>query len=134
MGVSYDAPALDFVYKLCEYGGEGRTKLSTGKPILPGRKQVFRAEEGSRAAGDTIARAGESLPGHPLLRLMMKNGRRVADAASDLQQARDHAARAIARLPARVTGLEAAAPPYPVVISAALEDYHDRTKQRIRAG
>jgi nicotinate phosphoribosyltransferase len=134
MGVSYDAPALDFVYKLCEYGGEGRTKLSTGKPILPGRKQVFRAEEGGQAAGDTIARAGESLAGRPLLRLMMKEGRRVADAGPDLQQARDHAARAIARLPARVTGLAAAAPPYPVVISAALDAYHERTKQRSPRG
>jgi nicotinate phosphoribosyltransferase len=42
MTVSGDAPALDIAYKLSEYGGQGRTKLSRNKPILPGRKQVFR--------------------------------------------------------------------------------------------
>jgi nicotinate phosphoribosyltransferase len=39
MGVSDDAPALDIAYKLSEYGGEGRTKLSRHKHILPGRKR-----------------------------------------------------------------------------------------------
>src|SRR5690606_6081004 len=49
MGVSADAPSLDLVYKLAEYAGVGRVKLSPGKPILPGRKQVFRVEEEGRA-------------------------------------------------------------------------------------
>jgi nicotinate phosphoribosyltransferase len=44
MGVSADAPSLDIVYKLAEYGGRGRLKLSTGKRLLPGPKQVFRVE------------------------------------------------------------------------------------------
>ncbi|MBX6365994.1 MAG: nicotinate phosphoribosyltransferase, partial [Gemmatimonadetes bacterium] len=47
MGVSSDAPALDgMAYKLTEYAGRGRTKLSTGKFVYPGRKQVWRVEEG----------------------------------------------------------------------------------------
>ncbi|RMD87230.1 MAG: nicotinate phosphoribosyltransferase, partial [Alphaproteobacteria bacterium] len=45
MGVADDAPALDIVYKLCAYGGRGRTKLAEGKPIRRGRKQVFRHRE-----------------------------------------------------------------------------------------
>ena len=42
LAVSGDAPALDIVYKLTEFGGEGRVKLSVGKRSLPGRKQIFR--------------------------------------------------------------------------------------------
>ncbi|HEX2163903.1 MAG TPA: nicotinate phosphoribosyltransferase, partial [Thermoanaerobaculia bacterium] len=49
MGVSQDAPTLDAVYKLTSYAGRGRMKVSPGKETLPGRKQVFRVEEGGRA-------------------------------------------------------------------------------------
>jgi nicotinate phosphoribosyltransferase len=31
----------------CACAGKGRLKLSTGKPVLPGRKQVFRVSEES---------------------------------------------------------------------------------------
>ena len=48
MGVSSDVPDLDIAYKLAQYAGEGRIKLSSGKPILPGAKQVFRQREGGR--------------------------------------------------------------------------------------
>jgi nicotinic acid phosphoribosyltransferase len=65
MSVSDDAPALDIAYKLSEYGGEGCTKLSRHKPILPGRKQIFRQEKEGKAVGEIIARAGEQLQGRP---------------------------------------------------------------------
>ena len=68
LAVSGDAPALDIVYKLTEFGGEGRVKLSVGKRSLPGRKQIFRNFEHDIAVGDMIARAEETLPGTPLLR------------------------------------------------------------------
>ena len=44
MSVSADAPCLDIAYKLTEYAGVGRTKLSSLKSTMPGRKQVFRQE------------------------------------------------------------------------------------------
>lgn len=124
MGVSDDAPALDIAYKLSEYGGEGRTKLSRHKPILPGRKQVFRQEKDGRAVGDVIGRAGEQIDGRPLLRAVMRGGRQLADAVSNLQSIRRHAAEELARLPPHITALEPSDPPYPVSISAALEEYH----------
>jgi nicotinate phosphoribosyltransferase len=132
MGVSHDAPALDFVYKLAEYRGEGRTKLSTGKPVLPGRKQVFRREDRDRDVGDLIGRAGEPLPGRPLLTLVMKDGRRVPDADQDLQRARERAAREVARLPPAVRALDPADPPYPVEVSHVLHAYHEETQRRVR--
>ena len=77
MGVSADAPYLDIVYKLTSYAGEGRVKLATNKPVLPGRKQVFRMSDGDSDTGDTIARAGEDLPGRPLLEQVMRDGKRL---------------------------------------------------------
>ena len=77
MGVSDDAPVLDVAYKLCEYGGEGRVKLSVGKPVLPGRKQVYRQADGNGDARDVIARRDETLPGRPLLQQVMSGGRRL---------------------------------------------------------
>ena len=75
MGVSADAPYLDIVYKLASYAGEGRVKLATDKPVLPGRKQVFRMSDGERDTGDTIARADEDLPGRSLLEQVMRGGK-----------------------------------------------------------
>src|SRR5437764_5206555 len=49
MGVSEDAPSLESVYELVEYGGRPVMKLSTGKITTPGPKQVFRG-----APGDVI--------------------------------------------------------------------------------
>jgi nicotinate phosphoribosyltransferase len=134
MGVSHDAPALDFVYKLSEYGGEGRTKLSVGKPVLPGRKQVFRQDGGEQAIGDVIGRAEESLAGRELLILMMKDGRRTADADADVHRARERAARELARLPSAVRSLDPATPPYPVRVSEALRRHHEETKRRTGVG
>ena len=120
MGVSEDAPSLDLAYKLCAYAGRGRSKLSPGKPILPGRKQVFRTER-----GDVIARSGETLPGRPLLRPVMQDGRRVPGTRDDLDAIRARAAAEVAALPAAVRALEPAAEPYPVDVSADLAAYRD---------
>ena len=68
---------LDIAYKLSEYSGKGRLKLSSGKPVLPGRKQIFRVEEDGRDVRDTIARAGEALSGRPLLVTVMRNGKHL---------------------------------------------------------
>jgi nicotinate phosphoribosyltransferase len=131
MGVSADAPALDIAYKLSEYGGEGRTKLSRHKPILPGRKQVLRQEKEGKAVGDLIARAGEQLEGRALLRPVMRGGRRTPDGVEDLQASRRRAAEELAKLPAHVTSLEPADPQYPVRTSAALEQHHEEVRNRV---
>ncbi|HUO55226.1 MAG TPA: nicotinate phosphoribosyltransferase, partial [Rhodoblastus sp.] len=77
MSVSADAPALDIVYKLTEYDGVGRMKLSATKSTLPGRKQVFRATRNGAAAGDVIASYGEKFEGAPLLAPVMRGGKRL---------------------------------------------------------
>ncbi|ATB35186.1 nicotinate phosphoribosyltransferase [Cystobacter fuscus] len=120
MGVSADAPALDMAYKLVEYAGHGRLKLSTGKVLLPGRKQVFREEEDGVARRDVLARHGEALPGRPLLRRVMHAGRRLSDASPPLATIRAHAREELGRLPREVRRLEPARPAYPVDVSTEL--------------
>jgi len=120
MGVSEDVPSVDLAYKLTEYAGVGRRKLSPQKVTLPGRKQVFRLESGGAAARDVLAGWDESLPGRPLLAPVMKRGRRLASASPTLEGIRARAAEEIAKLPERLRGLEAAEPSYPVEMSDEL--------------
>ena len=134
MGVSADAPYLDIVYKLTSYAGDGRVKLSANKPVLPGRKQVFRRSDGDRDTGDTIARAEEDLPGRSLLETFMRDGARIIPATEDLSELRRYAAEQIARLPETVRGLPEADPPYPVEISAKLNAYHQEVVRRTADG
>lgn len=132
MGVSRDAPALDIAYKLTSYAGKGRLKLSSGKRTLPGPKQVFRMEDDDgRATGDVIARADESLPGRPLLRTVMREGRRVPGADGSLEAARRRAREELARLPRRIVELEDADPPYEVTVSDGLERYTEEVIQAV---
>ena len=133
LSVSADAPALDIVYKLTRYAGQGRTKLATGKRILPDPKQVWRRYEQGIAAGDVIALAGEPVPeGEALLREVMRQGRRCA-APLPLARIRQATAGRIAALPPRLRALEAAYPPYPVAISPALARREAEVRGRCRS-
>jgi nicotinate phosphoribosyltransferase len=120
MGVSSDVPALDMAYKLVSYRGRDRLKLSPGKRLLPGRKQVFRIEEDGRAARDIIARHDESHAGTPLLHQVMRAGQRLPAGVVDLEGARAWSRRMTESFPGSVRGLEPADPPYPVAVSDEL--------------
>jgi nicotinate phosphoribosyltransferase len=129
MSVSGDAPSLDIAYKLVEFDGRGRMKLSPGKRSLPGRKQVFRGFRDGVAAFDVIARHDETSSGVALLREVMRAGEPVGDAPS-LEQIRAHAHEAIAALPAGCRALSPASP-YPVMISAGLARHERETSAQI---
>lgn len=117
--VSADAPSLDVSYKLVEYEGRGRTKLATGKPIFPGRKQVFRRSEGGRLVEDVVAGRRETVDGEPLLRPVVMAGRRLSTADLSLATARARAREQLASLPDELRSL-APAKASPVRISEAL--------------
>jgi nicotinate phosphoribosyltransferase len=131
MGVSADAPSLDIAYKLTEYEGRGRLKLSTGKPILPGRKQVYRVEEEGRAVRDILARADEGCSGRPLLSRVMEGGRRTEGGRVGLQAARERARDEMGRLPHRLLALEPADPVFPVEVSKGLRAARERVAERV---
>jgi len=126
MGVSRDVPTIDIVYKLVEYAGRGRLKLSPGKPVLPGRKQLFRAERDRVADHDVVARHDEQMDGRPLLEPVMQGGSRVPAGRVSLEDARRRCRAEIQRLPQRIRALTPADPPYAVAISEALAADRDR--------
>lgn len=132
MGVSEDAPSFDIVYKMTECAGQGRLKRSTGKEVLPGRKQVFRDEYRGSSAGDTIARAEERLFGRALLQPVMSEGKRLLAGRVSLDTARAYAKVEIAKLPPPVRGLVPAQPPYPVMISPELTAYAKSVAAELR--
>ena len=133
LSVSLDAPALSVVYKLVELERNNSVrfpaKFSESKITYPGRKQVFRAaDSNSRFAGDVIALEDESAAisasAHPLLRLVMQEGKRLTDVArgSDaLAQARERCAAQIRSLPEPLRSLDPPNAPYPVRYTQKLE-------------
>jgi nicotinate phosphoribosyltransferase len=117
---SSDAPALDCAYKLQEYAGKPRRKLSEGKATWPGCKQVWRrySADGTIRA-DVVGLIDEPTEGEPLLRPAMRRGSRVGNLPS-IAEARAHAAASINRLPEALRRLEPSALAVPVEFSAGL--------------
>jgi nicotinate phosphoribosyltransferase len=120
LAVSEDSPALDMAYKLVEYAGVPRMKLSAMKVVLPGRKQVFREVEGGRMVRDVIGRYDERLPGQALLREVMRGGKRLPGGRVTLEQVRAHALSEQIRLPEALRQLKRSAVQYPVEVSDKL--------------
>jgi nicotinate phosphoribosyltransferase len=115
---SSDAPALDCAYKLQEYAGQPRRKLSEGKATWPGRKQVWRRfNKHGTIAGDTVGLADEAPCGEPLLHPVLRAGLREKDLPT-LAQVRAHATASLASLPEPLRQLDDAS--VSVEISPAL--------------
>jgi nicotinate phosphoribosyltransferase len=114
-----DAPALDCAYKLQEYAGRARRKLSEGKATWPGRKQVFRQfDAAGRPSGDLLTLLDDRQDGTPLLQPVMRGGRRLAGPPA-LHALRAATLERLAKLPPALAALTAA-PPYPVAVSEPL--------------
>jgi nicotinate phosphoribosyltransferase len=129
LAVIEDAPDLDMAYKLVEYGGKARLKLSTKKVLHPGRKQVFRRIDDGRIVGDVIGRFDEDLPGKRLLKPLMQHGRPAARV--DLDESRLRLQRELDQLPSRFRQLQTSQPPYPVSFSERLQHDLDIARRRL---
>jgi nicotinate phosphoribosyltransferase len=125
MGVSRDAPSLDIAYKLVEYAGRPRLKLSTGKSLLPGRKQICRVERDGVADHDVLGRRDDEPCGRPLLQRVMAGGERCPAGRVTLSDARARARGELNRLPPRIRSLEPASPPYAVELTPGLARERD---------
>ncbi len=133
LGTVADLPFLDSAYKLVEYAGTARMKLSAKKATLPSRKQIFRVYEDGKAARDVLALHDEALDGEPLLALAMRDGARTeAGRRRPLDDLRARTEAALAHLPDRLLALDAADPPYPVLLSEGLRTARDRTRQALK--
>jgi nicotinate phosphoribosyltransferase len=119
LATSIDAPAFDCAYKLQEYGGHAKRKLSEGKQTWPGRKQVWRSYDiEGRMAGDILTIEGDKQPGESLIVQVMRGGKRIG-AAPTLDQIRDRAVHDLARLPLAMVQLQPGAR-YSVEVADAL--------------
>jgi nicotinate phosphoribosyltransferase len=133
LDASIDAPSLDCAYKLQDYAGKPRRKLSEGKQTWPGRKQVWRSFDAQgRMRGDVLSLEDDTQDGETLVELVMRGGKRVAPASS-LAQIRERAVRDLARLPEPLRRLESSVA-YPVEISAKLKALAAQTDARAAAG
>jgi nicotinate phosphoribosyltransferase len=134
LAVSSDAPSLDAVYKMVSYRGRGRTKLSPGKGVLPGRKQVYRIEAAGVASRDVIAQADErpDPAWRPLLVPVMHRGQRLLAGQDTLAAARTRTRDELNRLPSTLHELPSTSSPYPVEISAALTRAHEELLAQMR--
>ena len=125
MDTSSDMPYLDCAYKLVEYAGRPRRKRSEGKQTWPGRKQVCRSYVADgRYASDLVTIEGDAQPGEPLIKPVMRGGKRLATAML-LADIRSHAAENLARLPEPLRKLEEAYA-YHVEISQALHELAEK--------
>ena len=121
MNTCADHPSLECAYKLQEYAGVARRKLSEGKANWPGRKQVFRCYDAmGHLAGDTLTLDTDHPPGTPLITRVMSGGRRLAPSPT-LDQVRDYAQRHLATLPPALRQLEEG-PACAVEVAASLRD------------
>ena len=119
LAASVDVPALDCAYKLQEYAGKPKRKLSEGKATWPGRKQVWRAYDADgRMRGDILSLENDRQPGEALIVPVMRTGKRVAPVPT-LAQIRERAAGDLNRLPGPLARLESGFD-YPVNVADAL--------------
>ena len=119
LAVIADAPDLDMAYKLVEYGGKGRLKLSAKKLLYPGRKQIFRQIENGQMVRDVIGRFDEPLAGEPLLKPLLHCGQPVT--RIELTESRGRLQSELRGLPDHLHGLQSAPTPYPVHFSGQLK-------------
>lgn len=119
LATSIDAPAFDCAYKLQEYAGKPKRKLSEGKVTWPGRKQVWRSYgTDGRMSGDTLTIEGDRQAGEALIVQVMRSGKRIMPSPT-LAQIRERAVADLARLPEPLRRLESGHD-YPVSVADAL--------------
>jgi nicotinate phosphoribosyltransferase len=102
---SQDVPALDCAYKLVAYAGTPRRKRSEGKELWPGAKQVHRRLDAHGLLdGDVLSLADEAADGEPLLKPVMRKGKRLAQPS--LEESRAFAVESLSTLPDRLRELD----------------------------
>lgn len=132
VATSYDAPSLDCVYKLQEYAGKPKRKLSENKATWPGRKQVYRFyETAGKFDHDIITCYDEVVKdGRPLLQPVVLAGKNILSQPT-LAEIRAYTKEQIHKLPLELQSLESSSVPYSVEISKPLRDLADKLETEI---
>ncbi len=143
MGTSGDAPWLDMAYKLVEYAGKPRLKLSSRKVSYLGKKQIYRiSNPQGQWVQDILALREETLQdlcqtegvnpaeAEPLLHKVMEEGKTLTP-LPPLKEARENFLKNFDRLPDPHKALRQPAP-YPVRLSRRLHTFQEQATQAIR--
>jgi nicotinate phosphoribosyltransferase len=135
LDTSADAPYLDCAYKLVEYVGVPRRKLSEKKATLPGRKQVYRRYNNQGyMSGDIITLENEhpnaEQPDEPLLQQVYARGKR-ASAKKPLAELRDYHQQQMRKLPPAMKTVNAGSA-YSVSVSKSLNELGEKTDRYIQ--
>ncbi|MEB3212767.1 MAG: hypothetical protein VKL39_15510, partial [Leptolyngbyaceae bacterium] len=138
------------VYKLVEIDGMPTMKASSGKVTYPGRKQIFRQfDSDGRVRGDRLGlhsematpSASESAPGSdensplhtareaPLLKQVMKNGRRLTQPES-LETIAQRTRQSVTSLPDQVREIHQPSE-FSIEVTDALQKLTEQTRQRV---
>ncbi len=130
--VSEDVPYLDFAYKLVEYAGIPRIKLSSEKEIFPGQKQIYRDFEEGLMVRDVITREDETHKGLPLLQPMMRNGERLTFSHFSNEDIRNYIQHELESLPEDLRNINKTAHAYPVEVSENLQQDLESIKNTLQ--
>jgi len=138
VATSFDAPALQGVYKMVEIKEadktEYRAKFSRNKVTLPGRKQVWRfSDDAGRLSHDLISGKDEDFGGQaePLTRQYIKYGQLIRKTAT-VNEIRPRVQDNFKRLPGQILDLRHKQP-YAVKISGELEKLLEHLKSEMSA-
>jgi nicotinate phosphoribosyltransferase len=125
---SADFPYLECAYKLQEYAGKPRMKLSESKVSWPGIRQVFRQTDPKNGAfiSDTIGLATDVQPGTPLLVPVMRGGK-LLRRPTPLMRSRERVTEQLSNVPASLRSLHPKS--FPVTISKSLQELADRVRR-----
>jgi nicotinate phosphoribosyltransferase len=102
---SSDRPYLDMAYKLVEYGGKPKFKLSEGKKTYPFKKQVYRFYTNGVMNYDFLTLWGEEAEGEPLVEKVVENGKPLKDLGT-WKEARERFLNDFQKLPQRLKRIE----------------------------
>jgi len=95
---SADAPYFDIAYKLVEYEGKPKYKLSPGKKTFPYKRQVYRYYENGKMSYDETAKWDNKREGEPLVELVVKEGELLKELPS-LKEIREVVMSELEKLP-----------------------------------
>ncbi len=102
---SADAPYFDIAYKLVEYEGKPKYKLSPGKKTFPYKRQVYRYYENGKFSYDEVVRYEKEKEGEKLVEKVLENGRLLKELPS-LKEIKEVLMEELRKLPEELKDIE----------------------------
>ncbi|HIP43113.1 MAG TPA: nicotinate phosphoribosyltransferase [Aquifex aeolicus] len=102
---SADAPYFDIAYKLVEYEGKPKYKLSPGKETFPYKRQIYRYYESGKMSYDESVKWETERKGEKLVEKVIEGGRLIKN-LPDLKHIREMVMEELSRLPEKLKSID----------------------------